>query len=209
MQWGMERCEVRSRGGTALVAGNDAIVHIYRCGLGGCGKKAYKATNVMSVHGKASARVEGTTVSYAEHGGLRCYGSSVAFVRKLLAHHIGSYGLLVDQYAHVTAWNCSFRKVYGGAFATSIQAQNCSLLSGGHVLLDSRSLNQSEWWGPQRPGTLVNISSLDQALEATSTLPALVGGRGGSSASGASSRVQEEAQLPGQPLHGRHQRLER
>jgi hypothetical protein len=50
----------------------------------------------------------GTTVSFAENGGARFYGSSVALVRKLHAHHIGSYGVLVDQvciciytYAHI------------------------------------------------------------------------------------------------------------
>jgi hypothetical protein len=63
------------------VAGDRAELHLHRCGIGGCGKKQFKATNALSAHGDVRIRVQGTTVSYAEHGGLRFYGSCVAFVR--------------------------------------------------------------------------------------------------------------------------------
>ena len=38
------------------------------------------------------------------------------------------------------------------------------------MFLDSRTANQSEWWGPQRPGKLVNISSVREAMDADAWL---------------------------------------
>jgi len=153
-QWGFDRCELRSLGGVSLLVCQQARAIVERCGLGGCGKKIFKATNVMSVTDDTMVMVRDCVMSFAEFGGARFYGNSKGIMSRSHVHHIGSYGLLVDANSNVTAWNCTFQKCSEGAITTSVRPANCSLYTGCHQYIKA-----VEWWGPQRPGTLVEINA--------------------------------------------------